>query len=68
MPKFKNLDYQTNYDIIDAESCYPIHEGIQGCDAMSTIWPEGAEAYVANGNKTYFDDDDNLIAPVEVAS
>ena len=49
--KFSNLEIDCNYDIIDAESGHPLTEGIQGADAMSDNWPDGAEAWPAGETK-----------------
>ena len=43
--RFGNLNIETHYDIVDGWSGHFLTEGIQGCEAMNTVWPVGAEAY-----------------------
>jgi hypothetical protein len=43
-----DLQYDVNYDIIDAESGNWICQGMQGCDVLAqNDWPVGAEAWSA---------------------
>jgi hypothetical protein len=47
MAAFSVLDPEQSYDIIDAVSGHWLTQGIQGTDALSADWPDGAEAWLA---------------------
>ena len=47
MATFNTLSLTESYDIIDGDNGYSLTQGIQGADAMSTSWPDGAEAWPA---------------------
>jgi hypothetical protein len=62
MAKFHKLDPQKDYDILCPDSGQWLTQGISGCDAQvnDADWPEGAEAYLANG--------DEDADPIEIAT
>lgn len=67
MARFHNLTYDQNYDITDPLHGGWITQGIQGCDASSPDWPEGAEAWACFGCKCNTDFNECTCKPVDVA-
>lgn len=45
MATFNELNPTTNYQIINGENGYSLTDSIQGADAMTTDWPDDAEAW-----------------------
>lgn len=47
MAKFRKLEIEAHYDIIDSETGHWRTQGIQGAAAMATTWDKGDEAWPA---------------------
>jgi hypothetical protein len=59
--RFRSLEYQKNYDIIDGKTGYWRTQGIQGANAMTQFWNKGDEAWPSG--TTEFENEQ----PIEIA-